>query len=120
MCERFPVLKNIAPVAFIVQNFGTILIPGIDRKPVPGPRRVAVPAAEFERQVFLCQSNEVRIGIVGQKYIEGLNRKSVRKLLQRIPVPGISRAVSIFQVMQKIPAFYLIIVIKNSAAHNVE
>ncbi len=62
MSKRFPILKNIAPVSFVIQDFRAVFfIAHIDREPVPGPAGIAVPAAEPERHVFQTQSGKVGI-----------------------------------------------------------
>ncbi len=48
MRQRLPVLENIPPVSFVIQNFGAIgFVLNVDGKIVPGAAGVAVPAAEF-------------------------------------------------------------------------
>ncbi len=47
--QRFPVLEDIPPVAFIIQLSGTIGVLDVDRKTIPGTAGIAMPAAEGQR-----------------------------------------------------------------------
>ncbi len=57
VCECFPVLENIAPVALVVQDLRAVFfVVGVDGELIPRAAGVAVAAAELERQVFNGQS----------------------------------------------------------------
>ena len=65
--QGFPVLEDVAPVALVVQNFRTgLFVAQVDGKAVPRTAGVAVPAAEFQRQVFGTQSLEVEVIVLAR------------------------------------------------------
>ncbi len=71
--QRLPVLKDVAPVALIVERPRAVRLFDIDREAVPGAAGVAVPAAEGERQVLADQPLQVgRPGArrAGQQLVE--------------------------------------------------
>lgn len=48
MCQSLPVLKDVSPVSFVIQYFGTIQFTrSIDGKSVPGPAWIPMSSAEF-------------------------------------------------------------------------
>ena len=57
--QRFPVLEDIAPVALVIQLLRAVRLLDVDRKAVPRPAGVAVPAAEGQRQVGVAQADQV-------------------------------------------------------------
>ncbi len=60
MRQSFPVLKNIPPVTFVVQNFSTVcFIFNVYGKIIPRTARIAVPAAEFQRQILYRKPDQV-------------------------------------------------------------
>ena len=59
--ERFPVLEDVAPVALVVEPRSAVGVADLDREAVPGPARVAVSAAEGERQVGAARAFEVGV-----------------------------------------------------------
>jgi hypothetical protein len=67
MNKCLPVLENVPPVAFVIQDFRSVmLVMGIDGKPVPGPAGISVSSAELQRQIFKAESPEKHIiGIAG-------------------------------------------------------
>ena len=63
--QGLPVLEDVAPVAAVAVDGAAGGIAGLDREPVPGTARVAVPTAEAHRQVFPSQPQEMRIAATG-------------------------------------------------------
>ena len=59
--QRLPVLEDVAPVALVAVDRLPVLVPDVDREAVPRPARVAVAAAERERQVRAAQPSELGI-----------------------------------------------------------
>ena len=59
--QHFPVLEDVAPVAFVGRARG--LGPGADEEAIPGPARIAMAAAERERQVLADQPGKIGVGL---------------------------------------------------------
>src|ERR1035438_7520238 len=59
--QRLPVLKDVAPVALVIQDALAAGIPCGDGKAVPGPARITVAAAEGEREIFPANALELPV-----------------------------------------------------------
>ena len=63
MRQRLPVLENVTPVARVRQPVVTVRVTQNDVEVVPGATRVAVPAAEGQRQVFQRQALQIGVAV---------------------------------------------------------
>ena len=62
MQKGFPVLEDVAPVAFVAKHLGAIVVIGhVDREPIPWTTRVAMTPREGQRQVL-----EDEVGVVAR------------------------------------------------------
>ncbi len=59
--ERLPVLENVAPVSFVVQNRLAKAVLKVNRKFVPRTAWVAVPARERKRKVLQIKALQLRV-----------------------------------------------------------
>ena len=77
--EGLPVLEDVAPVALVVEDLGAVvLVAEVDGEPVPRAARVAVAAAELQRQVLGAQALEVEILGLGSLLLEEERVKRLR------------------------------------------
>ena len=60
-CQRLPVLENVAPVALVGQQPIAVFVFQFDGELVPGTTRVAVAAAEGDRQVLVAETRQLRV-----------------------------------------------------------
>ena len=62
MQKGFPVLEDVAPVAFVAKHLGAIVVIGhVDREPIPWTTRVAMTPREGQRQVLEDETDEVGV-----------------------------------------------------------
>ncbi len=57
--QRFPVLENVTPIAFVIEALRAVFFFDVDGKAVPGSAWIAVAAAEGQRQVSVAQADQV-------------------------------------------------------------
>jgi hypothetical protein len=57
--QRFPVLENVTPIAFVIEPLGSIRVFDLDRKPIPRTAWIAMSAAEGEGQVRRGEADQV-------------------------------------------------------------
>ena len=59
--QRLPVLEDVPPVAFVGQQRFAASVLQRDREPVPRAARIAVTAAEGDRQVLAAEPFQLRV-----------------------------------------------------------
>ncbi len=62
--ECFPVLENIAPVAFVGKQLVAVIVPEFDGELIPWPTWISVAATEPDREVFVCEACQLRITVL--------------------------------------------------------
>jgi hypothetical protein len=117
--QGFPILENIPPVALVAQFVGTVFVPDLDGKLVPGPAGVAVPPAEGQRQVFHAQpfqtgpvlgSDPLKQCRIGQLFGQGK---------QGLPVVFQNPGIALAQVVHQVPSFNQVVFRIHASAHDV-
>ena len=61
LAKGFPVLEDVAPISFVVNEWFAFLVTDPDGEHVPGSARVTVSAGEAEGEIFEYQTNQLRI-----------------------------------------------------------
>ena len=118
--QRFPVLEDVAPVAFVVDDPPPARIPCADRELVPRSAWVAMASAEGQRQV--AQDQPLALGTTGLAH--GLEREfafdTSRPRRNQRPEGCRHRLVAASDVSQQVVAVESGTVDKDPAAHDVE
>ena len=116
--ERFPVLENVAPVSFVVQNRLAKAVLQVNRKLVPRTAGVAVPARERKRKVFQIQALQLRVARRADRLAQ-LRVIHRRRQAQSPRVAGLG-AVSRFNKVDEVRRLNVVVLDEHAAAHNVE
>ncbi len=117
--ERLPVLEDIPPVPFVVQNRFSGCVAHADREGVPGAARVPVTPGETERQVFETEPYQLWIAVAADVIEEHLSIDDLGQRLQPGPVPAGNAPVAVEQESCEVGSADLVAGERDTAAHHV-
>ena len=118
--QGLPVLKNVAPVALVVQHPLPSAVPYPDGKKVPGPARVAMAPAEGQRQIRQQQPFSLRPEGAGHRLQRGRTLDLGRPIGRKHRKLCADRPVALQAKVQQVGGTQPGAVGKYPAAHDVE
>ena len=101
--QCFPVLKDIAPVAFIGQKPVAIFVLEPDRELVPWTAGISVAATKCYRQVLAAEAHELRIASLCDDSQQFFRIDRVRQAVEQCSIATIYLAVEMLDSPGKVP-----------------
>ena len=118
--QRFPVLKDVAPVAFVGEQPVAELVLELDGKAVPGAARVAVAAAECNGKVFVAEPLQLRIAVRPDLRDQLIEVERIREAAEQGLTARVNAPVEMPHGLREVARRYVVLIVENAAAQDIE